>query len=179
MHQHDLAQGEGVTQADHFAVTQFLYREARLLDDCHLDDWLGLLTQDIRYRLLIPNCLAAEANGDVGTQYTCIMDETYSSLSTRVRQLMTPSYTIAENPRSLMRRFVSNVLVDDCDDDGEIHVVSNALIYRSRPSQGQPHLFSTVRRDVFRYADRKLWLSRRESILDESIVTSRNVSSIF
>src|SRR5215831_20606633 len=30
-------------------VEQFLYREARLLDERRLDDWLGLLADDLHY----------------------------------------------------------------------------------------------------------------------------------
>ncbi len=30
-------------------IEQFLYREARLLDDRKLHDWLDMLTDDIRY----------------------------------------------------------------------------------------------------------------------------------
>src|ERR687889_1061247 len=32
-------------------VEQFLYREARLLDDRHFHEWLTLFTDDVRYRM--------------------------------------------------------------------------------------------------------------------------------
>ena len=35
------------------AVEQFLFREAELLDAWRLREWLGMLTEDVRYRVPI------------------------------------------------------------------------------------------------------------------------------
>lgn len=169
----------GLMDVDHGAIASFLFREAKLLDGFRFSDWLEILTPDIRYRLIMPRFVMADEKSDADTQPVCLMDETFSSLSTRVRQLMTPAFTIAENPRSWTRRHITNVLVNDIADDGTVRVCSNALIYRSRGSQAQANLFSIERTDCIHQIDGTLRLARRDAVLGESVVSSRNVSALF
>ena len=42
------------------AVEQFLYREARLLDERRFHDWLELFTEDLRYCCLLYTSDAAD-----------------------------------------------------------------------------------------------------------------------
>ena len=105
-------------------VEQFLYREARLLDDRQLRQWLELLTDDIKYWMPIrsnryPVNSKAISIMD-GSRYEeddlskedelALMDEDKDSLQRRVDRLDT-GMAWAEDPPSRTRHFVSNVEV--------------------------------------------------------------------
>lgn len=159
-------------------VTESLFREATLLDEGRFKQWLTLLTEDVRYRLVAPNLSAASPAAGPSSE-TVLMDETFGSFQTRVQQLTTPAFTIAENPRPFTRRFVANILIDAILDDASVQVRSNLLVYRSRGSQMDPHVFSMARRDVWRQIGRTLRLARRDGRLDESVVGARNIVALW
>jgi 3-phenylpropionate/cinnamic acid dioxygenase small subunit len=123
------------------AVTQFLYREARLLDERRWDEWLALWTEDARYQVPTRHTPyrnprdpgghdaspAAEINppGDLWW-----VDDSLPVLSLRVAKLRTGT-AWAEDPPSRTRRFVTNIEVTERD-AGDLDVRSNLLLYRSR-----------------------------------------------
>ena len=160
-------------------VSNHLFQEAQLLDDGHFQEWLGLLTEDVQIRLVAPTLSMWGTTSGHVDQAVVLMDETMGSLKTRVRQLTTPSYTIAENPRSSTRRFVTNILVEPCGNDGLLKVRSNALVYRSRGMQMAPHVFSMSRRDMLRRVDGRWRLAQRDAVLDEAVVGARNIAALF
>ena len=170
------ADRQTVSDRDYRDVCEFLFREAQLLDNWRLEDWLAVLTPDMTYRLTGPvlSTVSPGANDTVVTY----MDETFGSLKARVKKLSTPAHTIAENPRSFSRRFVCNILIDSISKDGLIRVNSNALMYRSRGTHTDPHFFSTARCDSLRRVDGKLYLARRDAMLDESVIGSRNIVAL-
>ena len=106
-------------------VEQFLYREARLLDARRFDDWLDLLTDDIKYWMpLRSNRYPAYSKaisildgsryeeGDLSHEdELAIMDEDKDSLTRRIRRLDS-GMAWAEDPPSRTRHFVSNVEVE-------------------------------------------------------------------
>ena len=47
------AAASAVTRAE---IEAFLFEEAALLDSWRLDDWLGLLTEDVRYLVPLQRC---------------------------------------------------------------------------------------------------------------------------
>ena len=156
---------------------EFLFREARLLDANKLREWLAFLAPDFHYRLVAPTVAMTHPSGETASAEVLLMDENISSLKVRIKQLTTPALTLADNPHSFTRRFVSNVLIEPLTGD-LIRVYSNALIYRSRGS-GEQHLFSTTRIDEIRRENGELLLVSRMAQLDEAIVGARNIASIF
>jgi 3-phenylpropionate/cinnamic acid dioxygenase small subunit len=107
------------------------------------------------------------------------MDETLASFQTRVQQLTTAAFTLAENPRPFTRRFITNVMIEPHDEFGTLHVRSNALVYRSRGTQMEPHVFSMSRRDVLCRVAGLLRLDRRDARLDEAVVGARNIVALW
>lgn len=160
-------------------VSNHLFQEAQLLDGGHFKEWLDLLTDNVQIRLVAPTLSMWGATPAAADKVAVLMDETMGTLKTRVQQLTTPSYTIAENPRSLTRRFVTNILVEPCGNDGSLQVCSNALVYRSRGMQMEPHVFSMSRRDTLRRIDGRLRLVQRDAVLDESVVGARSIAALF
>jgi 3-phenylpropionate/cinnamic acid dioxygenase small subunit len=160
-------------------VSEFLFREAQLLDNGKFKDWLELLSEEIRYRLVASSLSMSGPRAGNTANETVLMDENLGSFKVRVQQLTTPAYTIAENPRTCNRRFITNILVDEVADDGLVQVHSNALVYRSHGSLMEPRVFSMARRDSLKWVERKLRLVRRDAQLDESVVGVRNIAVFF
>ena len=90
----------------------FLYREAALLDEWRLDEWLALMAADAHYRvppLDLPHAAPGEA--------LYLIDDDRQRLESRVRQL-TGKTAWAETPRSRTRRLITNVRVTAADAEG-------------------------------------------------------------
>jgi len=169
------------SEQDYRDVSEFLFREARLLDAGDFHEWVALLSEDIHYRLVNFPVSALRVGGGESERggEVALMDENLSSLRARVQQLVTPAYTIAENPRSSMRRFVSNISVEVAPDPLLLIARSNVLIYQTRLSQGASHLISLSRVDTLRRQSAGLLLSRRSACLDEPVISARNLSTVF
>lgn len=112
-----------VTRGD---VEDFLIREAWLLDNWRLEEWLRLFLPGSRY--LMPSTdLAADA--DTATSLYLISDD-YAQLQFRVKRLFHPQGH-AEQPHSRTQRLISNVMLDGIVDD-VLDVKASFLIARSR-----------------------------------------------
>ena len=114
-------------------VEEFLYREAALLDDWRLEDWVNLFTDDARY--VVPSTDLPE--GDPGSDLVFI-DDDIIRLRARVVRLNS-RHSHRESPRSRTRRFVSNVRVEETG-GGELRVSANVLVYRFRSGEGAPYV---------------------------------------
>lgn len=107
-------------------VEDFLYREAELLDEWRLDEWLDLLTENARY--LVP-ALDVSPGADPGQALYLIADDS-SRLRSRVKQLLGTTAR-AEQPPSRTRRIVANVRIVDRDSH-TIRVTANFVVHRAR-----------------------------------------------
>jgi p-cumate 2,3-dioxygenase subunit beta len=106
-------------------VEDLLYREAALLDEWRLEEWLTLLTDDATYQ--IPPTDVPE--GEPHNTLFIIADDAFR-IRSRVKQLLGKS-AWAENPHSRTRRIISNVRVLGTNGDN-IMVTANFAIYRMR-----------------------------------------------
>jgi 3-phenylpropionate/cinnamic acid dioxygenase small subunit len=105
----------------------FLYREAALLDDMKLEEWLELFTEDATY--WIP-----ENKDDLDpARETSILYDDRFRMEDRVWRLMRgPAH--AQIPPSKTRRMVSNVEVKE-EADGGIVLYSNFAIFEVRRNE--------------------------------------------
>jgi len=106
-------------------VEDLLYREAALLDDWRLEEWLEMLSEDAIYQ--VPPTDVPE--GDARNTLFIIADDAVR-IRSRVKQLMGKS-AWAENPHSRTRRMISNVRVLGREGD-DILVTANFAVYRMR-----------------------------------------------
>jgi len=83
-------------------IEQFLYREARLLDEGHFDEWLDLFTADAVYWLPV-----GQSDTDPDRQVSIIYDGRHE-MERRVARLKS-GYAHAQDPPSRTHRIVSNV----------------------------------------------------------------------
>ena len=140
-------------------VEEFLFREAALLDDWRLDEWVDLFTHDARY--VVPSTDLPE--GDPGRDLVFI-DDDIMRLRARAARLNS-RHSHRENPRSRTRRFVSNVRVEETVEG--LSVFSNVLVYRFRSGEGAPYVGTveySLRRDGddFRIAFRRVVLDMED-----------------
>ena len=111
------------TRADY---EDFLYREAALLDEWRLDEWLELFTPDSVYE--VPTMgVGLKASPDNALFY--IADD-YRRLRHRVTRLDKPS-AHAEWPHSTTVRAVHNVRIVGVEERG-VHVACTFTTYRSK-----------------------------------------------
>ena len=158
----------------YWEVYSFLMHEAELLDERRERDWLDLFTDDAEY--LMPVRVNRErGEGDGFSQEAFYFEETHDSLELRVRRLET-EYAWAEDPPSRTRHFVTNVRVAEGEEDDEVAVRTNLLLYRSRGSDPKHDLISAERKDVLRKEDGQWKLRKRVILLDHSVLTTHNLS---
>src|ERR1700674_334531 len=106
-------------------VEDFLYREAALLDEWRLDEWLEMLTDDAIYQ--VPSTDAPE--GDARNTLYIIADDALR-IRSRVKQLL-GKLAWAENPHSRTRRMITNVRVVGLEGEN-ILATANFVVYRMR-----------------------------------------------
>ena len=106
-------------------VEDLLYKEAALLDEWRLEEWLELLSDDAVYE--IPPTDVPE--GDARNTLFIIADDAVR-IRSRVKQLLGKS-AWAENPQSRTRRMISNVRVLGADGD-RILATANFAVHRMR-----------------------------------------------
>jgi 3-phenylpropionate/cinnamic acid dioxygenase small subunit len=153
---------------------RFLYREANLLDHWRLRDWLGLVSEDIDYR--IPIRVTRETTAGSGfSDSTFNMLEDWASLKARVARLE-HEYAWAEDPPSRTRRFVTNIMPTGMTENNGVQLMSNLMLFRSKADQLNYELISCERQDVLRKYDGVWKLSKRLALLDHTVVPSRYLS---
>lgn len=163
-----------MTEALRRECADFLTHEAWLLDHRELQEWLGLLSEDIEYRAPI-RITREDAVGPYFSDDSFHFKETYGSLKARVDRFQT-EYAWSEDPPSRTRRFVSNVHVDGHDDEDGADVRSYLLLYRSQGDTDEEDLLSGERYDTLRREDGELKLREREIRLDHTILGTHNLS---
>jgi 3-phenylpropionate/cinnamic acid dioxygenase small subunit len=172
-------------------VEQFLYREARLLDERRFREWLELLTEDVRYwmgsrsnryprsskaiAILDPDRYVEDDLTQEGE--LAILEETKQTLSQRVARLDT-GMAWAEDPPSRSRHLITNIEVEPGDAANEVKVYSNYMVYRSR-AETEQDFYVGARRDLLRRVAGAWKIADRKIILDQNVLLAKNVSIFF
>jgi len=110
-----------LSDADHRAVVEFIYREARLADEARYAEWLALWTDDGVYWVPATTDPGADPDKHISHIY-----DNRGRIETRVKLLMT-GHRHSQEPASLMRRLVSNIEIAPAD-NGELVAESNFVI---------------------------------------------------
>jgi p-cumate 2,3-dioxygenase beta subunit len=150
-------------------VTEFLYHEARLLDDWLLDDWVALFVDGARY--VVPTTDAAAGSP---RETLFLIDDDLRRLTARVERLKS-RWAHREFPWSRTRRLVTNIeLIGRNGED--IYVDANFLIYRIRRTTD---VFIGTYRHILREVDGDLRFVYRRATLDlEALDPQATVSVI-
>jgi 3-phenylpropionate/cinnamic acid dioxygenase small subunit len=158
-------------------VSEFLYREADLLDERRYTEWLDLLAEDYQYSVpLRMNVVYGETDAREETRAgreICWFDEGKQTTSLRVDQLMTGVHW-AEEPVSRVSHLVTNIRLDSIELP-EVEVSCRFLVYRNRVRDETDFLVGR-RRDRLRRVGDSWQVARRELLLDQSVLLAKNLS---
>lgn len=159
-------------------VTEFLEKEAELIDDCEFDDWLGVMAEDVEYRVPVRET-RDRGQSEFGDAYH-VHDNRYR-IEKRVERLKT-QHAWAEDPPTATRHYVTNVRIEEGGGDAsenEIHAKSNLLLSVNYAwlDDPDPKIVSGERHDVLRRDDEdELKLADRTVYLDQTLLPLPNVS---
>jgi len=153
-------------------VRQFLNHEAELLDARELHEWFDLIAEDITYHM--PRRLMRENTADVFSNDSYHFNESYGSLKARVRRFDS-EYAWAERPPTRTERYVTNVVITDYDDE-EVDVENNLLVYLSRGDSEDHDFYSAKREDTLRRDGDSFEIVDRKILLNQTILSTDNVS---
>ena len=165
-------------------VANFLYHEAELLDERRYEDWLALLTEDIRYWMPIRrNVKLGELEREFTREGQDVnwFDEGKDTLTRRVQQILTGVHW-AEEPLSRLCHMVSNVQLLRAEPSAarpaSVTVKSRFLIYRNRV-ETETDILVGKREDVLRHVDGGWRISRRKIVLDQNVLLTKNLTFFF
>ena len=154
------------------------------MDERRYEDWLSLLSDDIRYYMpMRQNVKFGELDREFTREGQDInwFDEGKDTLTRRVNQIQTGIHW-AEEPLSRICHMVSNVQVLEANpsasDAKEVTVKSRFLVYRNR-MQTETDLLVGKREDVLRRVAGGWNIARRKILLDQSVLLAKNLTFFF
>jgi 3-phenylpropionate/cinnamic acid dioxygenase small subunit len=159
-------------------IEQFLYAEAALLDARRYRDWLGLVADDIHYWMPIRRTVTV---GDLDMEFTkpgamAYFDDDRVMLEMRIKKLEA-STAWSENPPSRSRHMIFNVRIVEVAGD-EITVEACFHLYRTRLNS-EADSWVGRRLDTLRRHGDSFRLARRHIFLDQTVILSTNMSTLF
>lgn len=157
-------------------VEQFLYFEARLLDEERFEEWLGLMAPDIRYWM--PGVQARYRKDKaprVSPQRMGYFDEDLLNLRRRVTRFMHET-AWAEDPPTRAVHSITNVEVELTDAPDELCAYSAFVVVRGRNEREESWLAGR-RSDVLRRGkDGLLRLAYRQITITEAVLLAKNLN---
>ncbi|MBL5973745.1 MAG: 3-phenylpropionate/cinnamic acid dioxygenase subunit beta [Candidatus Leucobacter sulfamidivorax] len=167
-----LSSVDRTTQED---IREFLFREALALDERRFRDWLDYLAEDITYDVPLRVVREDLAEWELSPNGRIFQDNK-QTLEVRVRRLET-DFAWAEQPPSRTRHYVTSVLIDEGENEGEFDVKSYCLIYRSRGDSPDPNFVSVYRKDVIRRTAGGFFeIASRYAAIDQAVINAHNLS---
>ena len=162
------------------SISQFMYAEAKLLDDWKFREWLDVLAEDISYTLrTTPNAQTRDRRRSVEPPTTWVFNDNKHLLERRVARLET-GMAWAEEPPSRTTHMVSNILVEATEVEGDYDVHLTYLLYRTQKEKDVT-IYCGKRLDKIRKVDTELgWqIFNRKIVLDQVTYSSHNLSVFF
>lgn len=172
-------------------VEQFYYKEARLLDERCLQQWLGLIDEAMEYSIPSryvpqpdPTLQDTEAFSSVDRELDregspLRSDDAIGTFARTFRGYKTNGWSESPAPRT--RRMISNVEVIPLEGD-QYQTYSNFNMFYSNSAiqnGADNHMFTGRRRDVLKEVDGDFKLLKREVVLDMDLITVPSVAMIF
>lgn len=156
-------------------LTQVLYSEALMLDEGRFEDWLELLSPELRYTVHIQQDTAPDWQ-DTAAQRLVYMDENFGSMQLRVLKLRT-NLPQTELPRSRTVRLISNVMVEERA-SAAFTVRSAFVLYRNH-RQRDTELLAGHREDVWSVNDGEHLLQSRDVRFAANVLPTKSLSLFY
>jgi ethylbenzene dioxygenase beta subunit len=168
--------GQAAPAAVVHEVQQFLFLEARLLDEERYEEWLGLLTLDIHYWM--PG-IQARYRKDKAPRLSATrmayFDDDLLNLRRRVTRFMHDT-AWAEDPPTRAVHTVANVEVELTEKRDELRAYSAFVVVRGRNERDESWLAGR-RSDILRRSDDGLLrIARRQITITESVLLAKNLN---
>lgn len=159
-----------------FEVEQFLYREARFLDDERYEEWLGMMTDDIHYWM--PG-VQARYRKDKKPRYDpgrmAHFDDDMLGLRRRVTRFMHDT-AWAEDPPTRVCHIISGIEVEHTERADEFLAHSTFVTCRGR-NETEEDVLCGRRTDVLRRtAEGELRLARRAIYVTQAVLLAKNLN---
>ncbi len=160
-------------------IHDFLTHEARLLDERRLDEWLDLLTDDVFYRMPVRSTVGRDNPAAELTKLgeLALFEEDKESLRVRVTRLGLGT-AWAEDPPARTRHLISNLQVEPGPAAGETTARTAFILYRTTLER-EVELFAGSREDVLRKENGAWRIAKRTVVLDQTVLTAKNLSTFF
>lgn len=156
-------------------VEQFLYREARLLCEERYEEWLGYMTEDIRYWM--PG-VQARYRKDKRPRYAADrmahFDDDMLNMRRRVTRYKQET-AWAEDPPTRIVHLISNVEVELTGRADEYTAYSSFVNCRGRNEADEDWLMGR-RKDRLRRVDGMLRLAAREIYITQAVLLAKNLN---
>jgi len=148
---------------DRHQIENFLYREARLMDEHAYDEWLALWAEEVLY--WVP------CNGDDidPRRHVSIIYDNRARLEDRIDRLKSGA-AYAQDPKSRLRRVVSNIEIEE-EENGEVTVYSNFNLTELRRSKQDIFAGRTIHKlrlqdGSFKITSKKVLLVNNDEVID-------------
>ena len=173
------AAGTSVDADTHYEIAQFLFREAELLDSRRFEEWLGLLADDIHYWMPARSYRSSRESSEefAAPGGLAHFEEDKKTLAMRIVRLGT-GMAWAEEPPSRTRHLITNIVAVHGDAEETYAVGANFVLHRDRP-RDEPDILPGRREDVLRRRDGGLEIAKRVILIDQVVLTSKNLSMFF
>jgi 3-phenylpropionate/cinnamic acid dioxygenase small subunit len=161
-------------------VAQFLFREARLLDERRLEEWLELLDERLHYWMPMRRNIKF---GDWDREFTDAdteinwFNEGKDILAGRIRQINTGVHW-PEEPVSRFEHIVSNVEVVGAQGD-QINVNSKFFCYQNRLQDEVNHWVGRREDLLRRDSETGFKIVKRKIILAQNVMLPKVVNTFF
>ncbi|CAG7608764.1 aromatic-ring-hydroxylating dioxygenase subunit beta [Leucobacter soli] len=157
-------------------VTQWFYREADLLDYREYAEWLKLLHPEVRYFIPlvrnVPRIRDTEFTRE--QQDNAWMDEGYTTLEKRVKQILTNIHWAEEPPSRVSHLITNTVLLSVEGEMGEreVQTRSRVFVYQNRIDDEVNH-FVGKRIDTLVESEGGWLLKHRTVHLEQSVLLAK------
>lgn len=158
-------------------VERFLYREAWLLDQWRLHEWVDLFTDDARYWMPVREIIEGRPDGlpQEGELALSIFNDDKEFLRMRAKRLDT-GLAHAEQPRSRVRHLITNIWIDDVTAD-ELTAHSSFIVFQAVRHRSED-FYVGGREDRLRKVNGEWKIARRKIVL-EQLVLPRTLTILF
>jgi 3-phenylpropionate/trans-cinnamate dioxygenase subunit beta len=174
-----------VSLEDIRAVEQFLYREARLLDQRKFTAWLDVLDESIRYYMPNRKVRKPQSRSDAwdvedelsGQGELGLLSDNILTLSVRATRLM-DGLSFSENPMSRTVRLISNIEVQPAGQENAFQVNSNFHLNSKRLEKEEVDFYGS-RQDIILARDDEFFLQERRVVLNTTVLNAPCISLFF
>jgi 3-phenylpropionate/cinnamic acid dioxygenase small subunit len=169
------------TRSLRLEIEDFLYFEADLLDQRHFDRWVGLLADDLQYRMpIVRNVAAASIAQEYLSEPGSVawFDEGKETIAVRVEQIKTGVHW-AEEPLSRTTHLITNVRILSAtpspENAQEVEVACKFIVYRHRNSDTEDTLIGR-RVDRLRRAGENWSIFMRTVYINQTVLLANSLS---